>query len=204
METSVTEYPLLDQTRSLPEVEAKPLAQREFAARLLLADVRKRELPDRRTWTMTDPRPTREDWVLAVVDGDGSLWRGQAGGDHWVQEEPLDTQGAGEPFTWYELIAEFGPLTEPPADWKVQRTQVLEVLRGAVVELDDLLFHELGPHTVGLEIPDGHTTEDSSDTDILRTAAHWAQRLREQVQALDTVLARADMMDAEAIREGTQ
>lgn len=187
-------YPIVEEVMDLPEVKAMPPNERERAARIALAGWRRKKMPTLRTWTMSDPAPSRDEWVLGVVDGDGSLWRAKPGVDVWTLEESPRMPGAGATYTWPEMLAEFGPVTEPPADWRPQRTEVVDAVRGAVVEMDDLLFHELGAHRLGADIPDGWTTEHSSDADLISKAEFWAERLRKRAQQLDDAISQATLL----------
>ncbi|MGW3101380.1 hypothetical protein [Streptomyces sp. NPDC001100] len=189
-------YPVVDDAMLLPEVQATPAGEREVAARIAVAALRRDRLPDRRTWTAEDPAPSGSPWVLGVIDGDGALWRAKPGIDVWTLEEPPAAKGTGEKFTWEELLTEFGPLTEPWADWCPQRMEVVDAIRAAAAVMDDLLFHELGAYVVGSEVHGGRTTEHSPDTEIIRRAGSWANCLREQAERLTEAVSRATLLQA--------
>ena len=195
-------YPVMEEALALPEAQDKTGPDREATARTLLAEMRRKQVPDRRTWTMSDPAPSSEEWLLGVVDGDGGLWRAKPGVDSWVLEESPRAEDAGATFTWFEMLSEFGPVTEPPVDWYVQRTEVVDAVRGAVVEMDDLLFHELGAYRVGADIPDGWTTEHRPDAELISKAELWAERLRHRAQEMEDAIARATLLQKDPAPEG--
>ncbi|MDX3232539.1 hypothetical protein [Streptomyces sp. ME19-01-6] len=200
--------PILEEAMQHLEVQALPPGQHETAARSLVARQRREQLTDRRTWDAGDPAPTKNEWVRAVLDQSGALWRSIPGSDVWREVPRMDpgrTPGAPlETFVWSELLEELGPVTEPPAAWSRQRGEVVEVLRGAVVELDDLLFHTVGAYMVGTEIPDGRMGEHEDDDDLLDHATMWADRLENAVEKLRAAASAATLLHDEVVTDLTQ
>ncbi|MFH8470595.1 hypothetical protein [Streptomyces sp. NPDC017991] len=99
------------------------------------------------------------------------------------------------PVPWQGLAAAYGPLTDLPDDWYRQRGEILEAVAGAMSDMDDILFHAWGAHTLGTDRDHGPLIgDDDTDDDIVRHAQNVADRLSQQAAKIRTSLAAAHMV----------
>ncbi|MFJ5681077.1 hypothetical protein [Streptomyces sp. NPDC093097] len=171
---------------------------------LTVTQARRSQHPDRTTWGPDDPAPADDywDWQEFVVDGEGDLWIRLTGdGPHKGQwqlrgyKPRLPFEEKSKPVPWQDLAAGYGPLTNLPSDWYRQRNEILEAIAGAMSDMDDILFHAWGAHTLGtnrdhLPLVD----DDTADDDIVRHAQNVADRLTQQAAKIRTSLASAHLV----------
>jgi hypothetical protein len=173
-------------------------------AQLALTQARRSEHPDRTTWGPDDTAPADDhwDWRELVVDGEGDLWIRLTGdGPHkgeWQlrgYKPRLPFEEKCKPVPWQDLAAAYGPLTDLPDDWYRQRGEILEAVAGAMSDMDDILFHAWGAHTLGTDREHGPLIgDDDTDDDIVRHAQNVADRLTQQAAKIRTSLAAAHMV----------
>ncbi|MGJ5899303.1 hypothetical protein ACSCBZ_46305 [Streptomyces niveiscabiei] len=171
---------------------------------LAVTQARRSEHPDRTTWGPEDAPPAEShwDWREFVVDGEGDLWIRLTGdGPHkgeWQlrgYKPRLPFEEKSKPVPWQDLAAAYGPLTDLPSDWYRQRNEILEAVAGAMSDMDDILFHAWGAHTLGTDREHGPLIDDDDkDEDIVRHAQNIADRLTQQAAKIRTSLAAAHMV----------
>ncbi|MFD6331246.1 hypothetical protein ACFWGI_16940 [Streptomyces niveus] len=169
-----------------------------------MTQARRREHPDRTTWRPGDAAPADDhwDWQEFVVDGEGDLWiRLAVDGPHqgeWQMrghKERLTFEEGIKPVPWQDLVARYGPITDLPGDWYRQRTEILEAVAGAMSDMDDILFHAWGAHTLGTDHVRGPLIrEDGKDDDIVSHAQNITDRLTQQAARIRSSLAAAHLV----------
>ncbi|WP_432197103.1 hypothetical protein [Streptomyces sp. bgisy027] len=136
------------------------------------------------------------------MDGEGDLWIRLTGdGPHkgeWQlrgYKPRLPFEENCKPVLWQDLAAAYGPLTDLPRDWYRERTEILEAVAGAMSDMDDILFHAWGAHTLGTDSEHGPLIDDDArDDDIVRHAQNVADRLTQQAARIRTALATAHLI----------
>ncbi|MGA4902957.1 hypothetical protein ACPCAJ_35355 [Streptomyces griseoincarnatus] len=107
----------------------------------------------------------------------------------------LPFEEKSKPMPWQALAAAYGPLTDLPGDWYRERNEILEAVAGAMSDMDDILFHAWGAHTLGTDREHGPLIDDDARVDdIVRHAPNVADRLTQQAARIRTALATAHLV----------